>query len=456
MLVDSDSLLDRLLELTDGELDDLLRTNELEQRRLVAERARLISAIERRHLWAAEHRSQAAYLRATLNCSSTTASRDLRRSRLLDAHPDLADAVAAGHIAPDHLDQIGRILANPRIRCVLPAVIGVLTDLAEHTSHREFADQVTRLIAQVDADGTLDDLRDAVDGRRATVVEAGGELFVSAHGGDAVQAARIQAVFDAFTEAEFRRDREHGTERTPAQRRFDALVAIFTAAHGAPEGQALPKTVVNIVVDAQTVHDTLTHAEIILPNRNTVVLDQEGRIDAIVHSPAEYLLADLMTDPGEFLGRHCETPSGSAIHPSVLLRALLTEHVRRVVIDSRKVVTDLGTTQRLFTGSARSAALLLEQSCVFPGCSVPADWSQVDHNVEHHLGGRTDQRNANAVCGHHNRLKHRSGWTTGRNERGRTYTLRRDGTMILPVGERPPDLHPDELIRRRCRALTAP
>ena len=445
-----------MFDLTDGELDELLRANELEHRRLVAERARLVSAIERRRLWAGEHRSPTAYLRATLNCSAGTASRDHRRSRLLDAHPDLAAAVAAGHVAPDHLDQIGRILANPRIRFVLPTVVEILTELAEHTSHREFSDQVTHLIAQLDADGAFDDLQSSMDGRRATVVESGGELFVSAHGGDPVQAAQIQAIFDAFAEAEYRRDVEHGLERTSAQRRFDALVAVFTAAHASPEGQSLPKVVVNIVVDSQTVHDTLTHAEITLPNRNTVALDHDGHVESDGRPPAEHLLTDLMSDPEAFLHRRCETEHHSPIHPSVVLRALLTEHVRRVVIDSRRVVIDLGTTRRLFTGSARTAARLLEPTCVFPGCSIPAEWSQVDHNIEHHQGGRTDQRNANTACGHHNRLKHRRGWSTRRSERGRTYTLRPDGTIILPVGERPPDLLPDELdelIRAKVRAL---
>jgi len=45
-----------------------------------------------------------------------------------------------------------------------------------------------------------------------------------------------------------------------------------------------------------------------------------------------------------------------------------------------------------------------------------------------------------------------------RDRRGRAYTLRPDGTIILPVGERPPDLTDDEmaeLTRRRVAALVA-
>ena len=436
--------------LSEAELDELLRLNELEHRRVVAARARLISAIERRRSWAVEHRTISGYLRATLNCASSTAARDLRRSRLLDAHPTLAAAVTAGHISPDHIDQIARIHTNPRIGCFLAKIIDVLVDVAEHTSHREFSDRITQLTAQLDTDGAFDDLRDSIDGRRASVVEAGGELFISAHGGDPVLAAQIQAIFDTFTQAEHRHDIEHGHERTGAQRRFDALVAIFTAAHASPTGRALPKTVVNIIVDDQTVHDTLTHARITLPNRNTLVVDTDGHLHADGRHPAEHLAADIYRDPETFIDRECRTTNGTPVHPSILLRSLLTDHVRRVIIDSRRVITDLGTTQRLFTGSARTAALLLNPTCTFPGCATPGNWSQVDHNHEHHQGGPTDQHNANTACGHHNRTKHQQQWRTKRDDRGRTYTQRPDGTIILPVGERPPDLSPHEL-EAQCR-----
>ena len=76
--------------------------------------------------------------------------------------------------------------------------------------------------------------------------------------------------------------------------------------------------------------------------------------------------------------------------------------------------------------------------------TLPAAWSQVDHNHEWSNGGRTDQDNHNISCGHHNRLKHRQRWRTRRDQRGRAYTIRADGTIILPVGERPPDLSIDE------------
>lgn len=453
----------------DATLDERLRSNELEVRRLLAERAALVGVSEHRGVFSSAHRSMSGYLRATLNCSDATATADRKLGRLLTAHPQVGDALWAGHITVDAAEQIARLQANPRVREWLPVVVPVLVDLAEHSSHQELRDEVTNLIAELDQDGAFDALADSVEGRRATVVEVGGTLVVSASGGDAVRAAQIQAIFDQFTDAEYRRDLEarraehgdatdqHPLPRTAAQRKFDALMAIFAAATASPDGQALPDVVVNIVVDDQTVHDTLAHAGIVLPSGDHVELDDDGTIRNET-GLLTGLAGELAADPEAFLSRRCETSTGSPIHPSVVLRALLTGHVRRVVVDSQGVIVDYGTRRRLFTGLARHAAMLLARTCEAPGCDHPADWSHIDHNIEWHQGGPTDQANRNITCNFHNNRKHRERWRTRRDARGRAYTLRADGTIILPVGERPPDLSIDEMTeiaRVRVRALAA-
>lgn len=460
------NLLDAHVERSAAELDTLLRENELEVRRLAAERAAIVSAIEGRGDWSAEHRSMSGYLRATVNGSDPSASKDRRLARLLSDHPVVGEAVLHGLVTVDHALQIARVHGNPRIRHFADTIVPILVDLAEHTSYRDFAEQVTHLIARLDQDGAFADVHDAVAGRRASVVEVGGSVSIRALGGDAVQAARLQAVFDQFVEAEYRRDIDHRRElhgddassqplaRTHGQRCFDALVAIFSAAGASPDGRRLPDVVVNVVVDATTVHDTLTHAGIVLPQGERLDLGETG----LPLDVANDLFDEFAADPEAFLARRCETPNGSPIHPSVLLRSLLTGHVRRAVIDSRSVVIDYGTKQRLFTGLAREAAMLLARTCVFPGCDLRRDWAQIDHNDEWHEDGPTDQRNANVGCGHHNRIKHRQRWRTRRDARGRCYTVRSDDTIILPVGERPPDLSVDEAIdaaRTRLRSLLA-
>ena len=112
-------------------------------------------------------------------------------------------------------------------------------------------------------------------------------------------------------------------------------------------------------------------------------------------------------------------------------------------------------TSRLFTGNARAAAQLLVAQCTHPGCRVAAGLCDVDHLDEWHAGGRTEQRNADVQCRIHDRNKHRRRLTTRRDERGRVYTIRADGTIMLPVGEREPDLSADDLARITRSRLAA-
>jgi hypothetical protein len=131
-----------------------------------------------------------------------------------------------------------------------------------------------------------------------------------------------------------------------------------------------------------------------------------------------------------------------------VLRAALAGHIRRAVLGADSVPVNLGRASRVFTGAAREAAKLLAIQCDHPGCGLPAEWCQVDHSTEWHDDGRTDQDNAGVECGGHNRFKHRKRWRTKRDVDGRRHTIRADGTILLPVGARPP-MFPDD---RRCRS----
>lgn len=66
------------------------------------------------------------------------------------------------------------------------------------------------------------------------------------------------------------------------------------------------------------------------------------------------------------------------------------------------------------------------------------------------------QHNAQPRCGPHNRFKHKQRWQSKRDQRGRPYNIKPDGTIVLPVGEREPDLTHDEvneLARQRLHTL---
>jgi hypothetical protein len=289
--------------------------------------------------------------------------------------------------------------------------------------------------------------------RTATVLATADGVDVQASGGSGLVTAEMTSIFARFVEAEFDADVAVRTEafgpdapasllpRTDAQRRFDALAAIFRAAATAPPDGIAPLPVVNLLCGEQTMERLvdwrLTGAD---PGRGA---DLDLHLERL------------------------ESDTGIAVAPVDVLRAAIVGHVRRVVVDSAGVVVDAGRKRRLFTGVARELALLLAHSCDHLGCTVPASQCTVDHVEEWTRdGGATDQSNGRPRCDAHNADKSARGIRSVRDVHGRPVDLRRDGTPMTPVGRRvelppgdPPGHplgHPPEVVEdweRRTRRI---
>jgi hypothetical protein len=445
-------LCEGLMELPDAALDARIREIELERRRLDAELAAAITIAQRRQLAAVdEHRTINAYLRATLNCSSGEATRLRSLARAVDHIDGFGDAWLAGRFGASQAVRFSDLYANRRVRNRLGEFAPILLNHAEQLPFVEFSACADRFVAGADPDGAHDTRDDAVDHRNAHVVDLGGTLDIAAHGGDGLTTAELIAIHQRFTEAEYRADvdarrAEHGDTadqhplaRTTAQHRFDALATIFRQAATAAGVGSTADPLVNIVIDADTWARLLAHAGL-APTRN---FDGDAIDPFTGLARSTDLLDELVDSPDGLATRRCETTSGVALHPHDVLRAALAGHVRRAVVDAAGVMVDLGRRQRLFTGAAREAAKLLIVRCEHPGCVLPADFCDVDHAVEWANGGHTDQANSRIRCGGHNTDKTKKRWRSRRATNGRTYTIRTDGTIMLPVGVRPPTF-PDE------------
>jgi hypothetical protein len=190
--------------------------------------------------------------------------------------------------------------------------------------------------------------------------------------------------------------------RTSAQRHADALVAVFVAAATAPIDGLVPEPLVNIVIDQATFEEELAR-----------------RAGAEVPVP----------DPAGYRNRMCRTTAGVAMTAVDAVAAAVVGQIRRVVTDGAGVVINLGRKQRLFTGAARDAVMLLTSGCRYAGCDQPPTRTQVDHIQEWADGGQTDTANGAPLCGRHNRFKTRTGYTTRRQPDGTWQTLRPDGTF---------------------------
>jgi hypothetical protein len=112
-----------------------------------------------------------------------------------------------------------------------------------------------------------------------------------------------------------------------------------------------------------------------------------------------------------------------------MLRHALTGFVRRVVIQSPGIITNIGRRQRLFTGPMRNAILSLVPHCGFPGCTVPARNCDVDHRHRWRHGGTTTPDNGAPLCDRHQKLKER-GFTDHQQPDGTWTWHRPDGTKL--------------------------
>jgi hypothetical protein len=435
---------EHLFDLDDTLLDDRLRRLELERRRVTAEQALAIAEANARNLHVVDgHHSLVGYIRATLNCSSGEASQWKRLATLLSTVPGVSEALIQGRIGVAQAHELARVRANPRCGDRLVEVGRLLLEQAEMLDFDDFRTCVRRWEMLADEDGAHRDRDTSVESRNASAVPSGGGIDLRARGGDAITAAEMIAVLDAFTQGEFDKDQAarlarfgadaagQPFERTPAQRRFDALVEIFRRAAGAPDGSGTRVTAtVNLVVDERTFTERL-----------------------VAHGLAPRSALDDVVDPGP-ARRRCETAAGTPVHPDDVLAATIHGHVRRVVLDGAGVVTDMGRRRRLFTGAAREAAQLSARRCSRNGCTIPSQFCDIDHVHDHAKGGATDAINGDPECGGHNRQKNR-GFSTIRDPlSGRVVHYRPDGTSMTPAGQAAPiPGHPDWRMRRigyRC------
>ncbi len=422
------AIAEHLSDLDDGLLDQRVRELEVHRRRVIAEQAVAIAAAEARQLHVVDgHHSMNSYLRATLNCSTAEASQWRRLAKLLDTAPGVSDALVAGRVGVAQAHELARIRANPRCGDRLVEVIAVLLEQAETLEFDDFRTCARRWEMLADEDGAHRERERSVESRNASAVPLGAGIDVRANGGDAVTAAELIAIFNAFIQAEFDKDQaarlaEFGDDaagqpfaRTGAQRRFDALTEIFRrAANAADESGKRANVTVNLLVDERTYTETL-----------------------VAHGLAPASALDDVVDPGT-ARRRSETSAGAPVHPDDVLAATIHGHIRRVVLDGVGVVTNMGRRRRLFTGAAREAAQLSARRCSRRGCTVPAELCDIDHVHDHAKGGPTDTVNGDPECGGHNRQKNR-GYTTIRDPRtGRVVHYRPDGTPMTPAGQPPP------------------
>ncbi|MBZ4486783.1 HNH endonuclease [Microbacterium sp. cx-55] len=84
------------------------------------------------------------------------------------------------------------------------------------------------------------------------------------------------------------------------------------------------------------------------------------------------------------------------------------------------------------TEQMRRALMVRDGHCRFPGCRMPASRCDLDHTVDHALGGPTAVCNLAHLCRRHHSLKHATAWSVRQLPHG-------DLEWTSPLGRRYPD-----------------
>ena len=333
----------------------------------------------------------------------------MQTMRFFELVPAWAAAAGSGEVGVAQTRLMARVAANPRVHVAMVECVESLLADAIVLPFEEFERRVRDFGRSANQDGAGTQARKNHEARDAGMRQRrDGSWWMWAKFGS-LQGAQVNEVFAHFIQAEWDADWAEARERcgdgagmsdlrrTEPQRRADAMAAVSGAAASAPgDGQAALPTL-NIVIDDVT-------AEVIVTG---------GRLD-----PARY---------SEMV---CRTQNGDPIDCSEAAGVALWGHIRRVVRDAAGVVIDLGRRSRLFTGAAREAVMLLTDRCLWPGCDRPVRACQSDHSLEWAAHGATVPRNGGAMCGAHNLLKERHGFTARRQADGEWIIRNADGDRI--------------------------
>jgi hypothetical protein len=297
------------------------------------------------------------------NLAYSAASDQFEVARQLGNLPETTEAFADGEISYKHAALIARTAERLGDKMDSQAE-SILVSAARELDPLRLRRLTLQLRHQVDADTVLDDANEAHDSRFLSFSQTLDGVFYLNGRFDAEGGAILQTALNAVSGPPAADDK-----RTPKQRRADAAVEL--ARRQLDQGD-LPE------VGGQRPHiamivETSTLAK--QPGAPAAELEWAGPIPA---ETARRLACDAAITPI----RH----------------------------DSESNQPRADRTTRTPSGSQRTALVVRDRGCRFPGCDRPPGWTDA-HHIHHWADGGTHQmHNLVLLCRRHHRMVHEEGW----------------------------------------------
>jgi Domain of unknown function (DUF222) len=318
-----------------GELDDRLFEISRASGVLEAERARTVAEIERQGTYAeAGHLSITSYVEHRTQTSWSEAARQVRTARAQEAMPSVREALYEGEVSISAVGQLaGAQEADPE---EFSKVEGTLLDAARTLPARDLRRAVAHWRDTVEADAAARADRERYD-RRGLNASPASDGMVRVDGNlDSETGQTLLCALRSVTDT-WSRNRSAGDERTPAQRRCDALGEITRQ-----------------------------------------WLDRSDRPVVAGERPHVTLLLDLDSLEGR-AGRRCELDEAGWISSDSARRIACDASVARVILKGDSEPLDVGRRTPVVPASLRRAVVVRDEHCLFPGCHRPAPWCDAHH-----------------------------------------------------------------------------
>ncbi|HEX4754389.1 MAG TPA: DUF222 domain-containing protein, partial [Candidatus Dormibacteraeota bacterium] len=337
----------------------------------------------------------------------------VRMARVLDDLPQTTARFRDGRASFANVALIARLAGDVGVeatRSVEDTLVGAAATLD--------VGRMSRLVAftryRLDADGALErDIR-SHEHRWVSCDQTFGGVFVLRGELDAEGGALVKTALDALSAPAGPSD-----ERRGSQRRADALVDL--ASRQLQSGD-LP------TAHGQRPHLTVTVSLDALQRRDGAGAAELGGAGAIHFETARRIACDavrtvaVVTAGGEGGSAASDVDCGPAGEP--------TAPVDRDAGSTPGTTLSVGRATRTIPAAIRTALVLRDKGCRFPGCDRPAEWTD-GHHIEHWADlGETEVPNLVSLCRRHHHMVHERGWSI---------RLEPDGTVTVaePRG-RPP------------------
>ena len=345
--------------------------------RLSAEITRHVGVFDRTHAHeACGSRSATSWLRHQARLAPNAASEQVRVARQLTRLPASERAFASGEVSFTHVAVVTRTLEDAPDEIAGDAEPSLL-QVARRTDPFRLA-MATRHLRHVFApQACLDEANRSHERRRLHLSQSLDGLSFLDGVLDSEGGATVRAALDAVMGPPARDD-----ERTPAQRRADALVDL---ARRQLDSGELPRT------GGQRPHLTVT--------------------------------ADVRTLAGLAGSRAADLEWGMPVPAQTLERLACDASVTPVLVSEAGEPLSVGRTRRTFSGSQRRALVLRDRGCVL--CGRPAVWCDSHHVLGWAEKGQTSVTNGCLLCRRCHRKVHEGGYTLVRGPDGAWVTVRR-------------------------------